>query len=107
MIDVPGVAFVRLAVLAVVVCVLLVVPSQAVAVGGGPQWTVTAVSDPTNLVPGDESGDQSFDIMVTNTGGASSDAAEPVTVTDLLPEGVTLDHSGAEGFELRNKGGRT
>ena len=105
-IDVPGVAFVRLAVLAVLVCVLLVVPSRAVAVGGGPQWTVTAVSDPTNLVPGNESGDQSFDMTVTNTGGASSDAAEPITVTDLLPEGVTLDHTGAEGFELRNTGSR-
>ena len=44
--------------------------------------------------------------MVTNTGGESTDG-EPVTVVDVLPEGVTLDHTGAEGFELRNgKDGR-
>jgi uncharacterized repeat protein (TIGR01451 family) len=83
--------------------VLAVGSGSALAVTGGPQWTVAAVSEPTNLVPGDESGDQSFDVIVTNSGGTPSDPGEPVTVTDVLPEGVVLDPAGAEGFELRNK----
>ena len=84
----------------------LFVPSSALAVTGGPQWTVTATSQPTNLVPSDQSGDQFFDVIVTNSGGAESDASEPVTVSDVLPEGVTLDQAGGEGFELGNKGSR-
>ena len=95
-----------LLVAAVVLVIVAFAPASALAVTGGPQWTVTATSAPTNLVPGDERGDQFFDVVVTNTGGESSDG-EPVTVADVLPEGVTLDHTGAEGFELRNgKDGR-
>ena len=70
---------------------------------GCPQWTVTAVSAPTNLVPGDETGNQYYNVVVTNTGGEPSSG--PVTITDTLPEGVTLDEAGAEGFELINTGG--
>ena len=65
----------------------------------GPQWTVTAISPPTNLVPSDESGDQFYNVIVTNT-AARNRRAGPVTVSDVLPEGVTLDQVGAEGFEL-------
>ena len=72
--------------------------SSALAVTGGPQWTVTAVSAPTNLVPGDERGDQFYNVIVTNTGGEPSSGT--VTIADTLPEGVTLDQAGAEGFEL-------
>ncbi len=87
-----------LAVLALV-CGVLVGASPALAVTGAPQWTVTAVSAPTNLVPGDETGDQFFNIMVTNSGGEASSG--PVTITDTLPEGITLDEAGAQGFELK------
>ena len=69
--------------------------SSALAVTGGPQWTVTAVSAPTNLAPGDESGDQYFNVIVENTGGEPSSGT--VTITDLLPEGVTLDTVGVGG----------
>ena len=72
----------------------------ASALESGPQWTVTAVSAPTNLVPNDQSGEQFFNIVVTNSGGTAS--VGTITVTDLLPEGVTLDHVGAEGFELKD-----
>ena len=70
---------------------------SADAVTGGPQWTVTAVSAPTNLAPGVES-DQFFNVVVENTGGEPSSGT--VTIHDSLPEGVTLDPAGAEGFEL-------
>jgi hypothetical protein len=80
--------------------VVLFVPSAALAVTGGPQWTVTAVSAPTNLAPGDESGDQFFNVIVENTGGEASSGT--VTISDLLPEGVTLDTVGAEGFNAKH-----
>ncbi len=82
------------------VCALGVFASSASAVTGPPQWTVTAVSAPTHLVPGDESGDQYYNVTVTNTGGEASSGT--VTIADTLPEGVTLSEAGAEGFELRN-----
>ena len=59
---------------------------------------MTAVSAPTNLVPSDESGDQYYNVIVTNTGGEPSSGT--VTIRDLLPEGVTLDQAGVEGYEL-------
>jgi hypothetical protein len=71
--------------------------SSAVAVPGAPQWTITAVSRPTNFHPGDESGDDAYVVDVTNTGGASSAAGEPIVVTDELPTGLALDPSGASG----------
>jgi uncharacterized repeat protein (TIGR01451 family) len=64
-----------------------------------PKWTVTAVSRPTNLTPGDESGAASFVILVTNTGGAPSDGSA-ITVTDELPPGVSLAPEGASGEDL-------
>ena len=79
---------------------LLLVPSNALAVTGGPQWTVTAVSAPTNLVPGDEQGNEYYNVTVTNTGGEVSKG--PIAISDVLPEGVTLNHAGVEGFELLN-----
>ena len=72
----------KLVVLALVCGSVLVCASPALAVTGGPQWTVTAVSAPTNLVPGDEAGNQYYNVTVTNTGGEPSSG--PVTITDTL-----------------------
>jgi uncharacterized repeat protein (TIGR01451 family) len=72
---------------------LAAVPALATAEGGA-QWTVTSVSRATNFRPGDETGDDSYLVTVTNTGAAASDG-EPVEVTDELPEGLTLDPAGA------------
>jgi uncharacterized repeat protein (TIGR01451 family) len=93
----------KLVVLALVCCACataLLGVAPALAVTGGPQWTVTAVSAPTNLVPNDEIGDQYYNVTVTNTGGEPSNG--PVTITDTLPEGISLDEAGAQGFELAN-----
>ena len=83
---------------------LLVMASPALAVTKSPQWTVTAVSAPTNFAPDDESDKDVYRVIVKNTGGASS--AGPVTVSDVLPGGLTLDRAGVEGFVLRGKGQR-
>ena len=72
--------------------------SSALAVSAGPKWTVTAVSSPTNFAPGDVSGDDVYKVTVMNTGGAASNGS-PVTVTDTLPEGLTLDRSGISAFD--------
>ena len=78
--------------------------APALASEGGPQWTVTAVSTPTNFALGDESGDDAYRVTVTNTGGSSSDGT-PVTIADTVPEGLTLDRQGATGFELKGGAG--
>ena len=70
--------------------------APALAVTSGPQWTITAVSAPTSFEPGDQSGDDEYKVLVTNTGGADSNG-EKITITDTLPEGLTLDRAGVEG----------
>jgi len=95
--------FVAVTLAAVVCAACLLYASAALAVTGGPQWTVTAVSAPTDLVPGDESGDQFFNVIVENTGGEPSSGT--VTISDVLPEGVTLDTLGVEGFAPTNISG--
>ena len=72
-----------------VVGLLAFTAAPALASNGSPQWTVTSVSRPTNFVPGDKSGKDAYKITVTNTGGASSDGS-PITITDELPEGLSL-----------------
>jgi uncharacterized repeat protein (TIGR01451 family) len=75
--------------------------SPAVASQQASRWLVTSVSAPTNFAPGDPSGEQYFyKVTVTNTGGANSDGT-PVTITDELPEGLSLDLSGASGIDRR------
>jgi hypothetical protein len=79
-----------------VVALLAFAPAPAVASTGGPQWTVTSVSRPTNFTPGDKTGQDAYVIDVTNTGGASSDGS-PITITDELPAGFSPDPAGASG----------
>jgi hypothetical protein len=79
-------------------CALGFSSSPALAAEAAPQWTVSSVSHPTNFKPGgDKEGDE-YVILVTNTGGAAN-AEEPragehvpipVTITDELPEGLTV-----------------
>ena len=77
---------------------VLSAPAVALAAEAGPQWTVTSVSAPTNFTPGNMSGEDAYQVTVTNTGGAASDG-EPVTVSDVLPEGLTLAPAGASGVD--------
>ncbi len=77
---------------------LLSAAQPAVAAGEGPQWTVSSVSRPTNFAPGDESGEDFYLVTVTNTGATASDGS-PITITDELPEGLSLDPRGASGVD--------
>jgi uncharacterized repeat protein (TIGR01451 family) len=76
------------------ISLLWLAAGSALAVSQSPKWTVTSVSAPTNLAPGDETG--AYLVTVTNTGGAASDGT-PVTITDELPAGLSLDPAGASG----------
>jgi uncharacterized repeat protein (TIGR01451 family) len=83
--------------LAILAIASLVAASSAGAAGSGPQWTITAVSEPTNLPPG---GEGEYVAEVRNTGAAVSDGSE-VVVSDLLPNGLTAEGK-ASGYELLN-----
>ncbi len=64
----------------------------------GAQWTVTAVSLPTNFPPNAlTSGANEYRVVVINTGDTPSSGT--VTITDALPAGVSLDPLGASGTE--------
>lgn len=52
----------------------------------GPQWSISAVSRPTNFKPLGDNGGDAYDVLVTNTGSAASSGK--VTITDELPEGL-------------------
>ena len=59
------------------------------ALAQGPVWKVTSLATPTNLPPGDDSGNDSIILSVTNIGsGRAEGSVSPVTVTDQLPPGV-------------------
>ncbi len=102
----PANNHVRLAGLLALCCLVLaaLAPAQASAETPAeefpvPKWTVTAVSTPTNFAPGDETGEDHYQVLITNTGGASTDGST-LTITDTLPnEGLTLAPAGMSGFE--------
>ena len=80
----------------------------------GPVWKILAVSNPTNFKPGDKSGGDAIVVTAVNVGGSStgctaeqlaaeprpafspvppcnhaSPVVSPVTISDVLPEGLT------------------
>jgi uncharacterized repeat protein (TIGR01451 family) len=76
--------------------VLLLAPSPALAEAPVvAQWTISSVSVPTNFNPAARPGEDRYKVLVTNSGGGSS--AGPVTISDVLPEGLSLDSAGATG----------
>jgi uncharacterized repeat protein (TIGR01451 family) len=75
--------------------VLLFACAPAYAESAGPRWTVSSVSVPTNFNPMAKPGEDRYKVLVTNSGSASSDG--PVTISDVLPAGLTLDSMGASG----------
>jgi hypothetical protein len=78
--------------------VLLAGASSALAETASPQWTISAISMPTNFTPEDAtSGANEYQVIITNSGGAASSG--PVTIVDTLPlaAGVTLDPAGVSG----------
>jgi hypothetical protein len=82
----------------------VIVAAPAPAAPPAPAWNVRSVAVPTNFAPGDKSGKNFYEVMLTNVGGAVTDGS-PITVTDTLPAGLTvkdidleLPASGGNGF---------
>ncbi len=65
-------------------------PATAGAAEPGAAWKIsTKILTPTNLTPGDNSGESVYSITVSNIG--SKAASGPFTITDELPEGLSLN----------------
>jgi hypothetical protein len=96
----------RLLVPVVVTFAALLVLAPSALAEGGPQWSISSVSRPTNFRPGDDAHGDEFVVLVTNTGAAASSGA--VTITDQMPLGLE-PAAGASGEDLligSNPGGR-
>ena len=64
---------------------------------GAPQWTITALSDPTNFARGDH-GDELIVTAIDTGSGIAEGATTPITITDTLPAtGITLAAPGVSG----------
>jgi hypothetical protein len=72
--------------------------SSAIASTPAPALTVISVAGPTNFAPGSSRTDI-YSVRVTNTGGAPTDGS-PITITDNLPPGLTLDPVGGGNTEF-------
>ena len=77
----------------------LAVSANANAATLKPAWDIQSISAPTNFIPGEESGEDRYQVFIANSGGAPSDAS-PITITDTLPKGL-----GVKSVELRSPRG--
>ncbi len=77
----------------------LAVSANANAATLKPAWDIQSISAPTNFLPGEESGEDRYQVFIANSGGAPSDAS-PITITDTLPKGL-----GVKSVELRSPRG--
>jgi uncharacterized repeat protein (TIGR01451 family) len=75
-----------------------VLPAAASAgTNPAPAWDVTFNSSPTNFTPGDSSGNDVYVVQVKNVGAMESSGA-PITITDTLPEGLTVNPFASEAL---------
>jgi hypothetical protein len=71
--------------------VTLVLPAGSSAAPAAPHWIAFSQQAPTEFHPGDRR--DFYEIVAVNDGGA--DTSGPITVTDTLPAGVTVDAENA------------
>jgi hypothetical protein len=112
-IGVPArvVALFTFAVVAFVMVIGWGTPAAAVAVVPAPAWSVQALAEPTVFRPGDESGLNTYEVFITNSGGEATDDSK-ITITDSLPEGlgvksVALQPSRGSQIDLASTGCKT
>jgi hypothetical protein len=90
-------------VVAVLVSFFAVSTASAVAAGGScprgseylacsPGWELSSHVEPTNIAPG---GRGQIILYLADVGAANTEPGQPITVTDQLPEGVTMTAAGA------------
>jgi len=64
-------------------------PTLAEAAGEAPGWSISSLAVPSNFEPGDEKGDQDYEVLIENSGGGHTDRS-PITITDTLPGGIAV-----------------
>jgi uncharacterized repeat protein (TIGR01451 family) len=77
---------------------IFVFPGIARAASPMATWRIESVGSPTHFAPGDESGYATYAVTVRNVGGAPTDGS-PITVSDILPPGITVNPT-PENFVL-------
>jgi hypothetical protein len=90
----PGLGLISLLAVSLV---LAVGAGDAHAVTPAPAWSITSNSSPSNFPAGGGIGQDVYALVITNIGGASTDGS-PITITDVLPPGLTVNQApvGAE-----------
>jgi hypothetical protein len=88
-----------MATLTVVIATILALPAASALAAEAPVWKILATPNPTNLTPGDQSGNELIMVTAVNVGGAATDGT-PVTIEDTLPAGlVPTQVSGDDSFK--------
>jgi hypothetical protein len=72
----------------------LVTAPVAAASTESPAWSIQSIAAPANFLPGEASGEDSYQLHLTNSGGAPT-YESPITITDTLPKGI-----GAKSLKL-------
>ena len=60
------------------------------AAAAAPHWTVSAYAAPTDFAP-NTIGQASYQVQAHNVGAAATAGAEPIVLTDTLPEGLSVN----------------
>jgi uncharacterized repeat protein (TIGR01451 family) len=82
--------------LALVALPAAAIPASAGAATPGPAWEIATTTSRTNFVPGENSGKNLYTIVATNTGSVTTSGT--ITITDVLPPGLTLNPSAQDGI---------
>ena len=67
----------------------LIAPSGALAAAPAPAWSIQTLAVPTNFKPGEESGLDTYEAFLANSGGEVTDHSQ-ITITDALPAGLAV-----------------
>jgi uncharacterized repeat protein (TIGR01451 family) len=73
-------------------------PAASGAANPAPAWRASSLATPTNFVPGDTAGEYFYEVRATNDGAAATNGG-PVTITDVLPAGLTVVGQTSSGPE--------
>jgi hypothetical protein len=85
--------------LAAVAALMLVSPAAGFATAPTPHWAVISEPAPTEFHAGDPS--DFYEVVAVNDGAASTTG--PITITDTLPEGVTVNAKGVNAAVVVNE----
>jgi len=78
----------------------LAASSSSYAATPTPAWDIQSIAAPTNFLPGEESGEDRYQVFITNSGGKATKPSSTITITDTLPKGL-----GVKSVELRSPRG--